>query len=241
MGVGRKKIGENLRRVRDEIAAAAERARRRAEDVRLVVVTKAADVEDIKHLVDLGVTDLGENRVQQLLARVEEIGDWLGRKRKSPAPAVRWHMVGHLQRNKARKVIGRVAMIHSIDSLRLAEELAARAEQAERTVEVLLQVNCSEEPQKEGVAVGAAAHLAEQICTLKPLHLTGLMAMAPIARDAEKARATFVRLREIFDDMRRDKIGGKDFRHLSMGMSQDYPVAVEEGATIVRIGTAIFQ
>ena len=241
MAVARKRIGENLQRLRDSIAAAAERAHRHPDEIRLVVVTKAAELEDIKTLIDLGMTDLGENRVQQLTARAARIGEWLARKRKPTDGRVCWHMIGHLQRNKVRHVLEVAEMIHSVDSLRLAEELDARAEQLDRVVDILMQVNCSQEPQKSGVAVGAATHLAEQISTLRHLRLLGLMTMAPLVSEPEAARPAFVRLRELFEEMRAEKIGGKNFRHLSMGMSQDYQVAIEEGATILRIGTAVFQ
>ena len=229
---------DNLQRVLDNIAAAAIKVRRDPANVRLVAVTKAMDFEDVKGLVELGVVDLGENRVKQLLERLDAVGQWLGRRRKE-TPAIRWHMVGHLQRNKVKHVVGRVSLIHSVDSLRLAEDIDRRAEMAGQVVEVLLQVNCSAEPQKYGVAVGAAVALAEQICTLRNLRLVGLMTMAPLVSDPEKARPAFVRLREIFEEMRSEKVGGRDLRHLSMGMSQDYQVAVEEGATMVRIGTAL--
>jgi pyridoxal phosphate enzyme (YggS family) len=240
MGITRKRLGDNLRRVSDNVAAAAERAGRDPADVKLVAVTKAVEVDDIKTLVELGVVDIGESRVQQLTARAGRIAQWLGRRRKEGPSEVRWHMVGHLQRNKVRHALEWASMIHSVDSLRLAEEIAARAERAGRNVDVLLQVNCSEEPQKYGVAVGAAAALAEQICTLRHLRLLGLMTMAPLTARPERTRPTFVRLREIFEEMRTEKMGGKDFRHLSMGMTQDYQVAVEEGATIIRVGTALF-
>jgi pyridoxal phosphate enzyme (YggS family) len=131
-------------------------------------------------------------------------------------------------------------VIHSVDSLRLAEEIDARAAQLNRIPDLLLEVNCSQEQQKFGVAVGAAFHLAEQICTLKNLRLVGLMAMAPLVSDPEAARPTFVRLREVFEEMRNERVAGKAFRHLSIGMSQDYAVAIEEGATMIRVGRALF-
>ncbi len=240
MSIGRKKLGDNLQRVRDNIAAASAKVRREPADVQLVAVTKSADLEDIKTAIELGVTELAESRVQQMAERAAEVQGWLERKRSQCPLGVRWHMVGHLQRNKVRLVLEVAAIIHSVDSLRLAEEINGRSEQAGKIAEVLVEVNCSEEPQKSGVAVGAAAHLAEQICTLRNVRVVGLMTMAPLSRDPEGARPTFVRLREIFEEMRRDGVGGKDFRHLSMGMSQDYGVAVEEGATMVRIGTALF-
>ena len=240
MALSRRIIKDNLRRVTDTIAAAAERARRDPREVRLVAVTKAVDVADIKTLLELGVPDIGESRVPQLIKRAEEIDGWLARRRKEPLP-IRWHMVGHLQRNKVKKALACSHLIHSVDSLRLAEEIDHRAEQAGTVAEFLLQVNCAEEPQKFGVAVGAAAALSEQICTLRHVRLMGLMTMCPLAAKGEKARPFFTRLREVFEEMRNDKIGGRHFRHLSMGMTQDYEVAVEEGATLVRVGTAIFQ
>jgi len=240
MPVSRKRIEANLDRIRANIAAACERVGRRPEDVRLVAVTKTVDLDTIKNLLDAGVTDLGENRVQQLIPRADELDAAL-RRRQNPQPAVQWHMIGHLQRNKVRPTLALNAVIHSMDSLRLAEEISNCAERLETVPDVMLQVNCSGEGQKFGAAVGAAAYLAELISTLKHIRLVGLMTMAPLADDPAKARPTFVRLREIFEEMRHEKIGGDAFRHLSMGMSQDYPVAVEEGATILRIGTAIFE
>jgi hypothetical protein len=241
MAVTRKKLGENLQRVRDNVAAAAGRVRREPDDVRLVAVTKSVEPETIRTLVELGVRDLGESRVQQLTARAEELAAWLGRRRKPVEGPLRWHMVGHLQRNKVKQVLGAAETIHSVDSLRLAEEIDARAGQLGRTVEVLIEVNCSGESQKFGAAVGAAPHLAEQAATLANLRVVGLMTMAPLNPDPEAARPTFARLREVYDDMIRDRMGGKHFRHLSMGMSQDYTVAVEEGATMIRVGTALFE
>ena len=150
-------------------------------------------------------------------------------------------MIGHLQRNKVKAVLECSDIVHSVDSLRLAEEISARAGKMERTVRVMLEVNCSRESQKDGVAVGAATHMGELISTLPNIRLVGLMTMAQLTDDAEQARPTFVRLRELFEEMRGEKIGGDDFCHLSMGMSQDYHVAVEEGATMVRIGSAFFE
>lgn len=239
MAIGPRKLSENLQRVRETIAAAAAKARRAPDAVRLVAVTKTADLEDIKSLIELGLIDLGESRVQQFLPRAAEIAAWLARRRKE-TPPVTWHMIGHLQRNKVRHVLEAAGVIHSIDTLRLAEDINVRAAAAERPVSVLLQVNCSGEARKSGVAVGATSCLAEQIATLSHVRLIGLMTMAPLTDNPEDARPTFVRLREIFEDMRAEGLGGKDFQHLSMGMSQDYAVAVEEGATLLRIGSAIF-
>ncbi len=240
MPITKARIERNLRRVREDIAAACGRAGRTAEEVSIVAVTKSVDLEAIKALLDAGLRDLGENRAQQLIRRAAETEAHV-RRRRSPLPLpVRWHMVGHLQRNKVRSVLSCAEVIHSVDSLRLAEEIHNRAEHLGRVVNVFLQVNCSEEEQKFGVAVGAAVHLGELICTLRHLRLVGLMTLAPLTDDPQLARPSFVRLRELFEEMRAEKIGGEHFRHLSMGMSQDYAVAVEEGATVLRIGTALF-
>jgi hypothetical protein len=239
MAATKSRIEKNLQQVRETIKAACARAGRDASEVSVVAVTKSEDMESIRALLDLGVTDLGESRALNLAERAAEVAKHL-QHRKNPL-TVRWHMVGHLQRNKVRLVMDWAQVIHSIDSLRLAEEINIRAERDGRVVNVLLQVNCSVEPQKFGVAVGAARHLGELICTLKNLRLAGLMTMGPLVEDPEQARPSFSRLRETFDEMRNEKIGGEHFRHLSMGMSGDYAVAVEEGATILRIGTALFE
>lgn len=240
MAIGAEKIAENLESVRSRIADAAAKRRVDAGPVRLVAVTKYADLEDVQSLIEAGQTDLAESRVQNLTERVGEIDQWLSHRRGDGAPEVRWHMVGHLQRNKVKHFLEAADMLQSLDSLRLAEELSDRAAKAGRVIDCLLQVNCSDEAQKYGVAVGAAVHLAEQIVTLRGIRLTGLMTMAPLVEDPEQARFAFVRLRELFEEMRHDKIGGRDFVHLSMGMSNDFEVAVEEGATMVRIGSALF-
>ncbi len=241
MAVTTGKIRKNLQRIGDDISAACAKAGRSEQDIRVVAVTKSVDSETVRNVIDAGLTELGESRPQQLTARAQQLDDSLKRRRTEVPVQVRWHLVGHLQRNKARQVLGFADLIHSVDSLRLAEELHRRAEQTGDVVEVLLQVNCSKEQQKHGCAVGAATHLAEMMCSLKHLRLLGLMTMAPLSDDPENARPAFVRLRELFEEIRHDGLGGEHFRHLSMGMSQDYRVAVEEGATILRIGTALFE
>ena len=239
MAVSRKKIEGNLTRIREQISAACARSGRSPGEVSIVAVTKSVDVDTIRALAEAGLLDVGESRVNQLIARAGQLAEHYQR-RGEPCP-IRWHMVGHLQRNKVKSILPVVNMIHSVDSLRLAEEISLRAEQAGRVVDVLIQINCSEEPQKSGVAVGAATHLVELICTLRNVRPIGLMTMAARVRKPEDARASFVRLRELFEELRYEKIGGEAFRHMSMGMSQDYVVAVEEGATLLRIGTALFE
>jgi pyridoxal phosphate enzyme (YggS family) len=235
------KIEKNIQRIGEDIAKACARAKREPKDVRIVAVTKTVGLEEIKAVVDLGLTDLGESRVQQIIERSAELAAALAKRRNGATP-VRWHMIGHLQRNKARAVLeAGVGIIHSIDTLRLAEDINARALKMNKTIDLLMEVNCSQEPQKFGVAVGAAAYLSEMIATLKNVRLVGLMTMAPQVRDPEQARPTFVRLRELFEEIRHSRVCGEAFQHLSMGMSQDYAVAVEEGATLLRIGTALFE
>ena len=154
--------------------------------------------------------------------------------------AIRWHMIGHLQRNKARKAVELCRMIHSVDSLRLAEELQLIALKRENPVEVLLQVNCSLEPQKYGCAIAAAAHLVEQIETMIHVQVRGLMTMASLTADATEARKTFERCRELFEEIRESGVASPRFNILSMGMSGDFEHAIAEGSNMVRIGTALF-
>lgn len=240
MSVTRKRIEKNLQEIQDQIAEACAKVKRSPAEVTLVAVTKSVDMATIKNLLDAGVTELGESRVQQFVPRAVELDTYLQRRRNDLPKPVRWHMIGHLQRNKVKGVLEWAAMVHSVDSLRLAEEISHKAQQMHRTVDVLLQVNCSQESQKFGCAVGASEHLAEMIATLPRVRLAGLMTMGPLTEDKEASRAAFHRLHELFEDMKKNRIGGDSFRHLSMGMSNDYRQAVEEGATIVRIGTALF-
>jgi len=244
----KKKISDNLKRIRGNIAEACGRARRAAAEVRLVAVTKTIEVDTIRLLLEMGVDDLAESRVQELLRRSAMIEEWLVRRQEfggeeqSAPRRPRWHMVGHLQRNKVKPLLPLVEYVHSVDSLRLAEEIntgAARLGLADR-VKVFLQVNTSQEKQKFGLAVGAVGALAEQVATLPNLEVVGLMTMAPLAEAAESVRFCFARLRELFEELCAARLLGPAFQHLSMGMSQDYVVAVEEGATMVRIGTALF-
>ncbi len=236
------KIAEKIDRVKDTISLACERVGRDVTEVKLVVVTKSVTIEAIKKIIRLGFVDLGENRVQQLKKVSAQISEFLQKAgdESSLPEKVNWHMIGHLQRNKVRYVLPIATLIHSVDTLRLAEEINASATKLDLSAKVLLQVNTSNEPQKYGVPVGAATHLAEQIVTLPNLKLVGLMTMAPLTHNKDVVRACFVRARELFVEMKGEKIVGPEFVELSMGMSSDYEIAVEEGATILRIGSAIF-
>ena len=235
------KISERIGRVEDTISSACARVGRDVSEVKLVVVTKSATIEAIEEVIHLGFTNLGENRVQQLKKVSAQIAEFFQRDGDSARrQKVNWHMVGHLQRNKVRQVLPTASLIHSVDTLRLAEEINTSAAKLNLCPKILLQVNISNEPQKYGVPVGAATHLAEQIETLPNLKLIGLMTMAPLTHNKDIIRACFVRAKEIFVELCGEKIVGPQFTELSMGMSSDYEVAVEEGATILRIGSAIF-
>jgi pyridoxal phosphate enzyme (YggS family) len=236
------KISERIERVKEAINSACTRVDRDSGEVKLVVVTKSATLKGIKEVIRLGFTDLGENRVQQLRKVSSQIAEFLGKEdgNSTLSGKVSWHMIGHLQRNKVRQVLPIASLLHSVDTLRLAEEINASSPKLNLCPKILLQVNTSEEPQKYGVPVGAATHLAEQIETLPNLKLIGLMTMAPLTHNKDVIRDCFVRARELFVEMRGEKIVGPEFTELSMGMSSDYEIAVEEGATILRIGSAIF-
>ncbi len=236
------KISERVKRVKDAINSACARVSRDPQEIKLVVVTKSAAIEAIKEVIQLGLTELGENRVQQLKKVSAEVAGFLqeqGGNQILPKK-INWHMIGHLQRNKVRLVLPIASLIHSVDTLRLAEEINASATKLNLCPRVLLQVNTSNEPQKYGVPIAAVTHLAEQIETLPNLKLIGLMTMAPLTHNKDIVRACFARARELFVEMRGEKLVGPDFTELSMGMSSDYQVAIEEGATILRIGSAIF-
>ena len=241
----RSPLAEKLDELRERIAAAAVKARREPSEITLVAVTKTAAPEQIRELLALGVSDLGESRVQVLTQWAGQINEFLQRRlthgeQGAAAPKVRWHMIGHLQRNKIKPILPLVHMIHSIDSLRLAEDLDVQAAKLGRRIPVLLQVNASEEPQKYGVAVGAAVHLAEQIDSMPNLQFSGMMTMAPLEGGEAKVRAAFSRTKEIFEEMRWHKIGGANLKHLSMGMSNDFEPAIAEGSTMVRVGSFLF-
>ena len=234
--------------VRQRIADAAARTGRTTKEIILVAVTKTASVDQIRHLIELGHEDFGENRVQNLEKRMAVIDEFLRRHRELGSTKdgvkvperVRWHMIGHLQRNKVRRIAGRVRLIQSVDSLRLVEELHAIAVRLDEPIELLVQVNVSGEGQKYGLAPAAAKHLVDQVDTMIGLRARGLMCMAPLSPDPEDSRPVFERCREIYDDIRRSGAGGPSFDILSMGMSSDFEVGIDCGSNLVRIGTAIF-
>jgi pyridoxal phosphate enzyme (YggS family) len=234
------KLSEKLRIVQETICGACERAERDPTEVKCIIVTKSATIEAIREVIDLGFLDLGENHVQQLKKVTSHIKELFIQEDHNGMPRIRWHMIGHLQRNKVKHVLPLASLIHSVDTLRLAEEISSCATKLNLQAKILLQVNTSNEPQKYGVPVGAATHLAEQIETLPNIELKGLMTMAPLTRNKDVVRACFMRAKDLFVEMRGENIVGDAFTELSMGMSSDYEIAIEEGATILRIGSAVF-
>jgi PLP dependent protein len=219
-------IKENLLRVMERIEKAAQRSKRDPSEIKLVAVSKTVEAARIKEVIEAGVSILGENYVQEAKKKIEEIGR-----------SVAWHFIGHLQLNKAKYVIHLFDMIHSLDNIPLAEELSRRAEQADRMIKVLIEINLSGEATKFGTDEGEILNLARRILQLSHLSLEGLMTMPPYFDSPEMSRPYYVKLRELKERLVREGIPMKE---LSMGMSNDFEIAIEEGATYVRVGTAIF-
>ncbi|MBN2561487.1 MAG: YggS family pyridoxal phosphate-dependent enzyme [Phycisphaerae bacterium] len=249
----RRRLSENHKRIRERISAACARAHRDPNSVRLLAVTKYVEMEVVRQALEMGILDLGESRAQQLNKRasmIQELNERRsvltgggGARRGSRAGLLRprWHMVGHLQRNKVKLVLPWVELIHSVDSLRLPEDIHIQATKVGRVVDILLQVNTSGERSKFGVAVGAVTHLAEHFASWSGIRLCGLMTMGPLGGTPYEVRLSFDRLRDVFEEVRGERYVGDGFRELSMGMSGDFEIAVEAGATIVRIGSALFE
>jgi pyridoxal phosphate enzyme (YggS family) len=218
-----------LEAVEERLQQACRRAGRQRSDVTLVAVTKSTTPAIAALLPQLGVLDLGENRPQELWRKAEGI------------PLVRWHLIGHLQRNKLERTLPLVHLIHSVDSVRLLAALDEAGVARGTPLPVLLEVNASREANKGGFAPEAMPGLIDPINALRGLQVRGFMTMAAFEEDPEKCRSTFRELRELRDQLRRDIASNHPLDHLSMGMTNDFEVAVEEGATLVRIGTALFE
>lgn len=222
----RRQLNANLAHVRSRIQIASSSVNRDPDSVTLVAVTKYARPEWIEGLVELGVSDFGENRPQQLAERQAR---W---------PQVRWHLIGHLQRNKVKPMLGVASLIHSVDSLRLAERIS---ESANASQPILLEVNISGEESKDGFTKESLLHEWEQLIALPQLRIDGLMTMAPLASDPEAARPVFRDLRVLRDQLRERSGNQVSLNQLSMGMSGDFEVAIQEGATFVRVGSRLFE
>lgn len=230
------KVAERLALLRGRIAAAAARAGRRPEEITLVGVSKRQPAEAIALAVTAGLRDVGESYVQEALAKLPEVAERLHGLGAAPP---RWHFVGRLQRNKARPVVERFDVVQTLDRAALGDALDRRAAAAGRTLDVLVQVDVSGEPRKGGAAPDDLPALLEKTAAWRALRVVGLMAIPAPTRDPEDTRPAFARLRALRDTLR-DAPGGAHLAELSMGMSADFEVAIEEGATIIRVGTALF-
>lgn len=222
-------IAENYRDVEENVRKACERSGRDRSEVTLIAVSKTKPVSMIREAVDAGAVDFGENKVQELCEKYEQLPKDL-----------RWHLIGHLQRNKVKYVVGRAVLIHSVDSLRLAEEISKEAVKKQVTVSVLVEINVAGEESKFGTTAREAAALVEEIAKLPNMIVKGLMTIAPYVENPEENRLYFAMLRQIYVDIIHKNIDNVCMKELSMGMTGDYETAITEGATYIRIGTGIF-
>lgn len=222
-------LKENYTEVLDKVNKACARAGRSADDVTLIAVSKTKPVEMLKEVYDCGCRDFGENKVQEIMDKYDKL----------PSD-IRWHMIGHLQTNKVKYIVDKVYMIHSVDSIKLAKEISKEAVKKNVTVKVLLEVNVAQEESKFGMMSEEVKDFYNEIIDLPGLKVCGLMTIAPYVEDSEENRQYFVNLKQLVVDMTAEKTDNKSVSELSMGMTGDYEVAIEEGATFVRVGTGIF-
>jgi pyridoxal phosphate enzyme (YggS family) len=237
-------VAERYELVKERIRQAAVRGGRDPDKVYLVAVTKNATPSEVRVLHRLGQIDFGESRMQHFVRMASQLDEFRDRQHELHGgldipDSIRWHFIGHLQRNKVRRVLQTARLVHSVDSLKLTEEIQGVHRDDDPPTEILIQVNIAGDRGKQGVAPAAASHLVDQVRTMLGVRIRGLMCMAPLSEDPEMVRPVFVRARELFDDIRHTS-EGDGFDLLSMGMSNDYEVAVECGANVVRVGTALF-
>ena len=222
-------LKDNLKEVVANIMTACEKAGRNREDVTLIAVSKTKPVSMLEEIYAEGIRTFGENKVQELTEKYDQL----------PAD-IKWHMIGHLQRNKVKYIVGKVSLIHSVDSYRLAEEINIQAKKHQVTVPILIEVNVAGEDTKFGVRPEETLRLVEEIASLENVRIQGLMTIAPFVEDPEENRVHFRRLKQLSVDIDSKNIDNVHMEILSMGMTNDYMVAIEEGATMVRVGTGIF-
>ncbi|HOM01389.1 MAG TPA: YggS family pyridoxal phosphate-dependent enzyme [Acetivibrio sp.] len=223
-------IKRNLYSIMERIEKAAIKSGRSAKDITLVAVTKTVEPERIMKVLDEGILDLGENRVQELTKKYDILN----------SRQCKWHLIGHLQTNKVKYIVDKVSLIHSVDRIDLAKEIQKRAEAIGKIIDVLVQVNVSGEESKFGVSVEEAYGLVREISSMPNIKVKGLMTMAPYAENPERIRYVFSKLRDLSIDIGKEKPDNSNMGILSMGMSNDFEVAIEEGANMVRVGTALF-
>lgn len=222
-------LSANLGKISKRIKAAAERSGRQEETIKIIAVTKTIPPISIREVMDLGISSFGENRVQELVAKFDEI----------PSP-VQWHLIGHLQRNKVKYIVDKIALIHSLDRISLAKEIDKRAARIQRQIPVLIQVNIAEEKSKFGLQKEEVIPFIQEIKDYPHLEIQGLMTMAPLVQDPEEVRPVFRSMRELRDEINALSLSGVRMKYLSMGMTNDFEIAIEEGANMVRIGSGIF-
>ena len=222
-------LAENLKTVEARICDACMRANRGREEVTLIAVSKTKPVSMLEEIYNEGIRCFGENKVQELTDKYEQLPD-----------DVRWHMIGHLQRNKVKYIIDKVELIHSVDSIRLAETIEQEAAKRDIIVNILIEVNVAEEESKFGLSVDEVIPLIEEIAKFPHIRIKGLMTIAPYVENPEENRNVFARLQKLSVDIAEKNIDNVSVEILSMGMTNDYEVAIEEGATMVRVGTGIF-
>ena len=222
-------VQENLYEVRERISAACAAAGRKEESVTLIAVSKTKPAELLKEAYDAGVRDFGENKVQEILEKAPQL----------PSD-IRWHMIGHLQKNKVRQVIDRVVMIHSVDTVALAEQIEKEAAKKELHIDVLLEVNVAGEESKFGFSPAETESAVREIAKFPHVHIRGLMTIAPFVENSEENRSVFQKLYQLYVDIKRKNIDNVTMAELSMGMTGDYEVAIAEGASMIRVGTGIF-
>lgn len=222
-------IAENLKTIQAQIQSACNCSDRDPNEITLIAVSKTKPISALREAYEAGARDFGENKVQELIEKIPQLPD-----------DIRWHMIGHLQRNKVKYIIGKVALIHSVDSLRLAEEISRESVRQGVETDILIEINIAEEESKFGVSLREAPDMIEKIAGLPGINIKGLMTVAPYTAVSEKNRPYFVKMRELSVDIARKNIDNISMNVLSMGMTGDFSVAVEEGATCVRVGTGIF-
>lgn len=222
-------ICENIKKVRGKIEEACRKSGRKTDEVTLIAVSKTKPIEMLKEAYASGCRDFGENKVQELVNKQEALPN-----------DIRWHMIGHLQRNKVKYIVGKTALIHSVDSLRLAEEISKEALKKQIMVDILIEVNVAEEESKFGTTLEETEKLVREIAVLPGIQIRGFMTIAPYVEESEENREYFVKLRQLSVDIITKNIDNVKVDILSMGMTGDYMVAVEEGASCVRVGTGIF-
>ncbi|MDK2798633.1 MAG: dependent protein [Clostridiales bacterium] len=224
-------LKDNIHHVNARITQAAKRANRDPEEIMLIAVTKTVDADIINDAIDLGIKNIGENKVQEICHKYDLINN---------KQDIKWHLIGHLQTNKVKYIIDKVDLIHSVDTLKLAIEINKRAQKIDKIMEILVQVNVAKEESKFGVSIEQCNNLIEQISKLSNVKIKGLMTIAPYTKNPEDVRPYFRQLKDLSIDIKRKNYDNVDMEYLSMGMTGDFEVAIEEGANIVRIGTAIF-